>query len=102
MSPRTTREIAEDMRKTATALRAYLDEALQGSHSLLAEILVRFPFMIEDLARELHETEPLPAKPTWPDADAPAEEHFNTLMQRQAWIEALRAESRNRHGQGRG
>ncbi len=80
-------ELAAELRKAAQDLLLCVNVIMGQEQSLAADLLRHFPGRLELLALRMapHAQPDLP--PAWPQWNASGEEHFQTLLERQQWLQ---------------
>ena len=78
-------ELADELRKAAQDLLLCVNTIVGQEQSLAADLLRHFPGRLELLALRMAPSPQPDLPPEWPQWNAPVEDHFQTLLERQQW-----------------
>jgi hypothetical protein len=92
MNPAEAAELATELRKAAQDLQLCVNAIVGQEESLAADLLRHFPGRLELLALRMAPRPQSDLPPEWPKWNAPGEEHFQALLERQRWWLQRRSE----------
>lgn len=80
-------ELAAELRKAAQDLLLCVNAIMGQEQSLAADLLRHFPGRLELLALRMAPRPQPDLPPAWPQWNASGEDHFQTLLERQQWLQ---------------
>ncbi len=84
--------LAAELRQVAQDLLVCVDAIVGQEQSLAADLLRHFPGRLELLALRVAPRPQPDLPPEWPQWNAPGEDHFQALLERQQWRLQRRSE----------
>ena len=85
-------KLAAELRKAAQDLLLCVNTIVGQEQSLAADLLRHFPGRLELLALRMAQRPEPDLPPEWPQWNAPGEDHFQALLERQRWRLQRRSE----------
>lgn len=85
-------KLAAELRKAAQDLLLCVNTIVGQEQSLAADLLRHFPVRLELLALRMAPRPEPDLPPEWPPWNAPGEDHFQALLERQRWRLKRRSE----------